>query len=205
MAGLFRALVADLRNMKGYIAAACVVFAAGFVSGAMGPGIDAILGQSVDSLREVAQALGSSSNPQLSFFVFIFLNNAVKSVAFVYLGALFAIVPVVVLAMNGMVLGYVMLHPAQEMPFFTLLVKGILPHGIIELPVVIVACAYGIRLGVLIMRSIAALFRSEERRARVRAELAALLRVTLPLCVAVTVALLVAAAIESTITFNLMK
>lgn len=205
MAGLFRAFITDLRRMGVYFTVACCVFAAGFVSGAMEPDLDAYLGQSIDALRDVAQTLGASNNPQLSFFVFIFLNNAVKSVAFVYFGALFAVVPLVVLAMNGMVLGYVMLHPAQEMPFFTLLVKGILPHGIIELPAVILACAYGIRLGVLMIRLIGTLFRPAERQALARAELAALMRVTLPLCAAVTLALLAAAVIESTITYNLMK
>lgn len=205
MAAMFRNLVADLRQMRRYFAVSCCLFVAGFAAGGMDPGLDVYLNQSVESLRDVAQQLGSSNHPQMYFFVFIFLNNAIKSIAFVYLGVFLAILPLIALVTNGMVLGFVMLHPAQELPFMTLLVKGILPHGIIELPAIIVACAYGIRIGVLALRWLASLAIPRERRSEAGAQLVRVLRLTLPLSGVLTVALLVAAVIESTITYALMN
>lgn len=204
MADLFRRFARDVRGMKHYIIAATAVFLAGCVLGAMDRGLDAMLYSNVESLGALVDSLEASDNPRLYMFLFIFFNNAIKSIFFVFLGAAFAVVPLFVLVFNGMVLGFLLLHPNQTASFWELLIKGILPHGIIELPAVILACAYGIRFGGLMAKGLLSL-PSAERREKWSKSMMHFLWMTLPLMIVLTVSLFAAAVIESTVTFQLMR
>lgn len=204
MAGLFRQFARDLRGMKHYLIVSALVFLAGCVLGATDRGLDQLLYSNAESLGEIVSRIQNSDNPQLSAFLFIFFNNAVKSILFVFFGAAFAIFPLFVLVFNGMMLGFLLLHPEQTASFWELLIKGILPHGIIELPAIILACAYGIRFGGLITKGLLS-FASAERRAKSADAILHFLRMTLPLIIVLIVSLFVAAVIESTLTFHLMR
>jgi stage II sporulation protein M len=200
----FRALFADLRHMNKYLIAALAVFITGFVLGidASDRYGDFIRGQ-MKGIEQIASSIQGREHPQLWLFLFIFWNNVTKSLMFVYFGLLFGILPIGVLVINGMVLGFVSQHNAAEQTWL-FVAKAILPHGIIEIPAILLACAYGIRLGFIVLKSVGALF-IPGLGARVRQELSSVLKLTFPLSAVLVVALLIAAIIESTLTYWLVK
>jgi stage II sporulation protein M len=82
----------------------------------------------------------------LELFVFILENNITKLSAVIFLGVLAGIIPFLVVFSNGLILGvlFSIILEKASLDFFLL---GILPHGIIEIPVLIISGAIGLRLG----------------------------------------------------------
>jgi stage II sporulation protein M len=76
----------------------------------------------------------------------IFKNNAFNSLLALVLGIGFGIVPFFLLAVNGLFLGMVAEIFSTEKGFIFVLAT-ILPHGIIELPMVLISAGIGLRLG----------------------------------------------------------
>ena len=76
----------------------------------------------------------------------IFKNNAIDSFLALVLGIGFGIVPVFIVAINGFFLGMVALVFSKETSALFVL-AAILPHGIIELPMVLLSAGIGLRLG----------------------------------------------------------
>lgn len=151
MQAQLRAFRADLHDARHYIVAAFVIFFISIVLGYRWEAFHAFLNLQIQGLAEVAEQLMQAENSMLQMFLFIFFNNVIKSIAIVYLGFLLGFLPIVFLAINGMVLGYLYLQMTVIQQSLTLsdLLIGILPHGIIELPAVIIACGFGMRLGAL--------------------------------------------------------
>ena len=82
----------------------------------------------------------------LSIFIFIFLNNAIKSFLIIILGFFFAVIPVLFIYTNGELIGLIT-GVFQEENGLWRIVLTILPHGIFEVPAMILATGYGIWLG----------------------------------------------------------
>ncbi len=76
----------------------------------------------------------------------IFRNNALDSLLALLLGIGFGIVPFFIIASNGFFLGMITFVYAEKAGIFFVL-ASILPHGIIELPMIFLSAAIGIRLG----------------------------------------------------------
>lgn len=95
----------------------------------------------------------------------IFLNNL--SVTFFAMGAglFFGIFPICLLIINGLSIGAILMESAAQANVnpFMLFVTTILPHGIFELPTIIVGTALGIHLGMAMARSLWALFVPSQR------------------------------------------
>lgn len=94
------------------------------------------------------------------------------------------------------------LSALQGQDLFDLIVKGLLPHGIIEIPAIIIACAFGLHFGGKVISS---LFRSADRKEERSADWSAFMRQTLTASIWTVILLFVAAIIESTITFSLLS
>lgn len=122
-------------------------------------------------------------------FVFIFLNNAVKSLLVLLLGIFFGIVPIFFIFINGQLVG-LFLGVAQLNGKGTLAVLGLLPHGIFEIPALVISAGYGLWLGGCFFRLI---FRKEPFGVHLKFALKKYWQVVVPL-------LLVAAAIETLVT-----
>ena len=88
-----------------------------------------------------------------SIFLLIFLNNSIKAFAVILLGFFFGMAPFLLLAANGTLLGVVAYIVSQESGW-TFLFLGILPHGIFEIPALILSVSYGLWLGVKFYRKI---------------------------------------------------
>ncbi|MGX4587967.1 stage II sporulation protein M [Paenibacillus chitinolyticus] len=200
----WRELFKHFGEMKHYLIASVLVFAAGLVLGTMYPDrFQAFLDQQMEGLEKISGLVKGKENLNLWLFIVIFLNNAIKSLMFVYLGLFFGILPLMVLLVNGMLLGYVIQYQ-MEAQSLAYVLKGILPHGILEIPAIIVACAYGLRLGILVIKMIGGLF-SPKRSGNAAAEFKRVMRLTRPLILLVVGTLLLAAVVESTLTLWLLK
>ncbi len=102
----------------------------------------------VDALLEsFKQSLGSLVDlPPLNLALVIFLNNALKTAAMVIFGGILGIYPTLSLIGNGYLIG-IIAYIAQAKAGFMLFAASIIPHGLIEIPIVILSGAMGLRLG----------------------------------------------------------
>lgn len=199
-----RQIAAHLKEMRHYIAFSFVILLAGMVVGATNPALDSFIKGQMSGIQEIAQSIQASKNPTLLFITFIFFNNVIKSIIVMYLGVLMGIVPIVFLAINGMMIGYLVSKAAEHGggELFTLIVKGLLPHGIIEIPAIIIACAYGLRFGRIMFQGIGALALNRPGWGKTFELFATR---TLPAVVLIVVMLIIAAVIESTFTVWLLN
>jgi len=98
-------------------------------------------------LEKLQEVLGPIVEmPPLSQFLFVVLNNGITVFLAIVLGIIFGFFPFLVLFSNGTILGIIAFFSKTELSWSTFFV-GTLPHGIIEIPVVILACAIGFKLG----------------------------------------------------------
>ncbi len=100
--------------------------------------------KSLEELEGLVELLKDLSLLQIMFL--IFLNNALKSLLILIFGVVLGIVPFFFIAYNGYFLG-IFSHKILAEHSILYLVAGLLPHGIIEIPMVVVSAAIGLRLG----------------------------------------------------------
>ena len=84
--------------------------------------------------------------PRLQLAAAIFINNALKALFVITFGALAGVVPVLFLLVNGVTLGLVMYSSILSRGVWASLL-AILPHGVLELPAVLLGTAIGLMLG----------------------------------------------------------
>ncbi len=101
-----------------------------------------------DTLREGFSSRFESllTMDPLSIMFAIFLNNAFVSLLFLVLGLALGVLPVVFIAFNGYLVGVIAYLVAQERGLLFILL-ALIPHGILELPMVFLAAGIGLRLG----------------------------------------------------------
>ncbi|MEA1894405.1 MAG: stage II sporulation protein M [Euryarchaeota archaeon] len=174
--------------------------------------------ESARVMQELSDDLGwiTDLDPVLILFA-IFLNNSVKSFIVILLGAL-GIVPIILLnlnnvskgffvrsffvlpmilpimfiMLNGYILGIVMCESARAEGLLCV-AAAILPHGIIELPMVLLSAALGTRIGAMVLLRISGKISTEEIISTIKWSISFYFRWILPL-------LFVAAVIETFIT-----
>lgn len=83
---------------------------------------------------------------QLQLLLFIFLNNTVKSFLAILLGFIFGIYPLLFITVNGLVIGLVT-SEVEKIKGISFALAAILPHGIVEIPMVLLSAAIGFRIG----------------------------------------------------------
>ncbi len=135
-----------LEDVKKSFILVAVVFlvslALGFQFSAQHPGFTEKYLEGLKGIFDMIKEL----NPLLILLI-IFFNNAFKSLLAMVGGALLAGVPPVVFAgFNGFILGLVAeMSYSDHGPLFV--AAAILPHGIVELPLVLLSSAIGVKLG----------------------------------------------------------
>jgi stage II sporulation protein M len=131
------------RNIPRYAVCLAALFVAAFLAGLFAP---------IPGKRDLLRTLMDSFAPVLAlppwkmFFV-ILLNNSAKSFAIFLSGILFGLVPLIGIATNGYILGVAYLFASVEVGYAQA-AKTVLPYGVLEIPAVIIAAAYGLWLGV---------------------------------------------------------
>jgi stage II sporulation protein M len=194
----------QIRQMKHYIIAATFAFVLGiFLGYSNSDAFHILLSAQIDHMNGIANGIKQSDHHQWSMFYVIFFNNMLTSVMAILLGAAAGIFPLFFLISNGLLLGYIATdHTKGHTILFYL--KGILPHGIFEIPAFILACACGIRFGFLLIEGLWSLLKAE-RRTVFSVKFRGYFKSLVPLGIVITVMMLVAAIIESTVTYSLLK
>ena len=82
----------------------------------------------------------------ISLFIFIVLNNALKNFLWMILGLLGALPSLYFSFFNGFILGSVA-YTFNAQTNFSVTLAGLLPHGIIEIPTMVLCSAIGMALG----------------------------------------------------------
>lgn len=191
------------RDVRPYFIFAIILFAASVVVGGTPGGATDFIKDQVRAIAGLAQKAQNADNPELAFFWIIFKNNLTACLMTMYLGIMVGIFPVFTMALNGMVMGFLFGGMADEgRNVGMLIVKGILPHGIVELPALFLAAGFGMLLGVSVIKGVfGSLFgKTEPWRLFLRSIIG-----SVPAAILIVVMLLVAAIIESTITLSLMS
>jgi len=146
----------------------------------------------LEQLQEMFEPIVEMS--AFSQFLVVFLNNSFTAFLAIVLGIIFGIFPFLVLFSNGLALGLVV-YFAQSAADWPTIFALTFPHGIIEIPVIILACAMGFKLGKV---SFGRIFKKEGSiKVELNIALAFFLKFLLPL-------LAIAAAIEIFLTSQLL-
>jgi stage II sporulation protein M len=103
--------------------------------------------------REMLGDLMASLGPYLKLspwkiFFFLLLNNSVKSFMVMLAGILFGLVPLIAIVTNGYILGVAYLYTSAKVGYVQA-AKAVLPHGVLEIPVVILVASHGLWIGVI--------------------------------------------------------
>jgi len=125
-----------------YILLATVLFVIATVLGALIP-----TELTLAVLQDVADLLEPMGNVSaVSLFLVIFFNNAIKTLGVIIFGIIFAVPPLVFVGFNGFMLG-ILVSVSISLEGVGLVLAGLLPHGVIEIPVILLATALGFAVG----------------------------------------------------------
>lgn len=113
--------------------------------------IGVLLEYSLEPLRETFKPLQGLS-PYILALV-IFLNNSAKTLIAIVLGVTVGIVPTLFISINGLILGYVIYTALPELGVVGL-ASLILPHGVFELPAVLLSTALGLLVGLEVIKKL---------------------------------------------------
>ncbi len=139
-------------GLKLYILAILLIFAAFFALGyaavIASPDVGNVV---VSSFKQEVSPLKELS--PLGMMAGIFANNAFKCLLVIVLGLGAGIAPVVFIMANGLILGIVIAVTMKTASLLYVLV-GVVPHGVIELPMVFLSAAIGLKLGVDVLKAL---------------------------------------------------
>lgn len=142
-----------LKRLRLHLFTASFIFMIGYIVGAV-----LIIGYNEDPLG-FTKTIGSSytaaffSLPPGLLTLGIFLNNGIKVFMAVALGIVIGFYPTLLLLVNGFIVGSVVTVGGMTIGWDKTL-AGILPHGLIELPVFIIGGAIGLMLGAKVIDKI---------------------------------------------------
>ena len=121
---------------KWWLCIAVFLFGVGLVLGLATPtSITDLLAEDVAAIKELADLLAPL--PQSSILIIILIKNTSAILISFGLSPILCLVPVMALTLNGWLIGLVSASVVQEESLGYLL-AGLLPHGIFELPALII-------------------------------------------------------------------
>ncbi|MBI4294721.1 MAG: stage II sporulation protein M [Chloroflexi bacterium] len=102
---------------------------------------------SANLLRQLAEAVEpiAAVHP-LWLLVIILLNNSLKALAVILFGVLLALPPLFFLVLNGLTIGMVV-SVLKTSAGYGVVIAGLAPHGVIEVPLIVLASGIGIKVG----------------------------------------------------------
>ena len=101
----------------------------------------------LDILREIINNLLAKTQnlDTIGLIKYIFINNLSVSVLSILFGILFGVIPIILTLTNGYFIGFVSQVSISQNGIFSL--WRLLPHGVFELPAVIISLGIGLNLG----------------------------------------------------------
>ena len=142
-------------SYKGWILAAILLFGVGIAFGLATPtDIADLFAEDLAALEQLSRLLAPFS---IFTAIFIFVKNASALMISFIFSPIFCLVPILTLTVNGWLLGFVSSAVVSEKSFGFLL-AGILPHGIFEIPALVLGGAAALSFGTM---TIVALLKKE--------------------------------------------
>ena len=133
-------------SYKKWLFVAVGLFAIGMVAGVVAPfGVTGLLDDDLAALKELAVFLGPF---KVTTALFIFFKNVSALLLSFLFSPLLCLVPVLALTVNGLVLSFVSSAVVQQ-ESLGLLLAGVLPHGVFELPAIIIGEAASLSFGAM--------------------------------------------------------
>lgn len=165
------------RSVRAFFNILAALFVAAFLAGALAPipGKERLIG----TLEAALEPFRSLSGPRL--FLVILINNTVKAFLVMILGLLFGLAPLLAVTWNGYILGVAYLYASAALGYGGAFLS-LVPHGIFEIPAVVLSSAYGLWLGAAVVGRL----RGGKRAglgARIRRAVLVYVKVILPLFV----------------------
>lgn len=197
---MFRRLARIVRENSQYVLGGALLFIGGSLLGYLNSeAIQQTAQELLRQLEQIAEKIDDQGGGAFNIFWVIFQNNVLASLTMLGLGVFFGFFPIFALLSNGVLLGFMLkIFAIQGLNPLSVLFIGILPHGILELPAVILAASIGIKYGFTVIRIGFNMF--SNKRTAISREFMNSLR-DLPFIVgAVIVMLFFAAIIESVVT-----
>ncbi|MEM2727400.1 MAG: stage II sporulation protein M [Archaeoglobaceae archaeon] len=105
----------------------------------------------IDIMKEFLKRFTGEYIPPVAIFIIILLNNSIKSFVAMVLGVLLGVAPILFVMINGVIIGIFANIFGEEIGTLSFALK-ILPHGILEIPAIILASSYGVWLGIMFVR-----------------------------------------------------
>ncbi|HEY1269438.1 MAG TPA: stage II sporulation protein M [Candidatus Binatia bacterium] len=134
-----------IRELAPYLLASVALLLAGALAGvAMAERAPDISSMRREALSEFVSLFKGLPAPLLALA--IFLNNAVKTLVVIVAGVFAGILPLVFLLINGYVLGIVF-HATVHTEGLWAFVAAVAPHGVLELPAVLLGTSIGLMMG----------------------------------------------------------
>lgn len=135
-----------IRELRPNLIAATLLLALGVFAGILLAGHSTFAGVKVgESMGGFAQLFVNLPKPLLA--AVIFANNALKTLLVIVLGIVFGIVPIAFLLVNGLAIG-VVIHLSTQTRGLLNSLLAIVPHGVFELPGVLLGATIGLMLGI---------------------------------------------------------
>ena len=136
-------------NYRGWVLIAIFLFSGGLVFGFMPLASTTDLSsEGITALKQFSDILVSLPLPLIALFIF-FKNALALSLSFA-LSPILCLVPILTLTLNGLLLGSVSAMVVQEKSLGFVL-TALLPHGIFELPALIIGEAAALSFGAMVV------------------------------------------------------
>lgn len=126
-----------------------MLFLAAFLMGVFAP--PALKKMLTDAFSAATEPYGSQSGGVV--FLFILVNNLLATILMLLLGVAFGILTMFGIVSNGLVLGVLWVQAAGITGYWEAVLE-VLPHGVFEIPAMLLAAAYGLRLGMAALERI---------------------------------------------------
>ncbi len=137
-----------IKESRKFIYAIVAIFLASVILSILFPAPSLVKQQLLNFIEQLIKQ--TEGMDQFELIKFIFLNNVQSSLAGMVFGIFLGIFPVVIVAVNGYLLGFVALMSIQKGGFLVL--WKLFPHGIFELPAVFISLGMGLKLGTFIFQ-----------------------------------------------------
>jgi stage II sporulation protein M len=111
----------------------------------------AFAGRQMEQLSKMFSFVKNLSLPEI--FLLIFMNNSVKAILSTVSGIFAGIFPACFVFINGYIVGIVYYVKSTQIGRVKALMY-LLPHGVIEIPAILLACSYGSWLGLRFIRKL---------------------------------------------------
>ena len=100
----------------------------------------------LSQLGAVLEPLASTGNLSLILLLIIFINNAIKALMLIFLGVLLGLPPMLFIGLNAFILGGLG-SALESVNGWRYAVASFVPHGVIEIPVILLATALSLTVG----------------------------------------------------------